>query len=80
VKVVYARSSVVLPLPAGYPIRILIGSHWRADDPVVRDHPDLFSEDPRTGLSQSAALPDVEDAPVEQATAGPGERRAVRRS
>ena len=80
-RVVYAKSGVVLSLPAGYPIRIIAGSHWRADDPIVRNYPDLFSEDPRTGLSQSGPLPELEDdAPVEQATASPGERRAVRRT
>lgn len=79
-RVVYAKSSVILPLPAGYPIRILVGTHWRADDPIVVDHPDLFSDDPRNGLSQSGPLPELDEAPIEQATAGPGERRTARRT
>jgi hypothetical protein len=54
------------------------GSHWPADDPVVKAHPDLFSTDPRFGMNYSVE-PDGYDAPVEQATAGPGEKRQVRR-
>jgi hypothetical protein len=55
------------------------GSHWPADDPIVRAHPDLFSDDPRYGLSYTAE-PDGWDAPVEQATKAPGEKRATRRA
>lgn len=58
------------------------GSHWPADDPVVKAHPDLFSDDPRYGLSYSAQ-PEGWDAPeghpVEQATKAPGEKRPTRR-
>ncbi len=50
------------------------GSHWPADDPVVQAHPEAFSSDPRYGLSFSRE-PAGYDAPVEQATAAPGERR-----
>ena len=55
------------------------GSHWHVDDPVVKAHPDLFSADPRYGLAYSVE-PDGWDAPVEQATAAPGERRQTRRT
>jgi hypothetical protein len=54
------------------------GTHWPADDPVVRSHPDLFSTDPRFGLWYSVE-PDGYDAPIETASAGPGEKRSVRR-
>lgn len=54
------------------------GSHWPADDPVVKDHPDLFSADPRYGLSYSVE-PEGFDAPVETATKAPGEKRQTRR-
>jgi colicin import membrane protein len=47
-------------------------------DPVVRAHPDWFSTDPRYGLLYSVE-PDGYDAPVEEATAVPGERRNTRR-
>jgi hypothetical protein len=60
------------------------GTHWPADDPVVRQHPDMFSADPRYGLQFSEEPPGYRDglpgeAPVEQATAGPGERRNSRK-
>lgn len=62
------------------------GQHWSADDPVVRANPDLFSPDPRYGLTFSPgaapremAYAPGEEIPVEQATAGPGEKRTVRR-
>ena len=48
------------------------GDVWPASDPLVRDHPELFTEHPPI-LRRSAP-------PVEQATAGPGERRGVRRA
>lgn len=63
------------------------GSHWPANDPIVLNNPDLFSTDPRYGLSFSAK-PDGYDEPaptrdaeppVEQATRTPGEKRATRR-
>lgn len=75
-KVVYATSNSVVPLPAGGQVYVRAGSHWPADDPVVVAQPSLFSEDPTYGLSYSAT---PTPAPVEQATAAPGERRQVRR-
>jgi hypothetical protein len=55
------------------------GTHWPADDPVVKAHPDMFSSDPRYGLSYSAEPKGWSDPPVEQATAAPGEKRQIRR-
>lgn len=78
-KVVYATSTTVVTMPGGWPLGVHLGTHWRADDPLVLDHPDLFSEDPKYGMSYSAPPP-PEPAPeprVEQATAAPGERRNV---
>ena len=43
------------------------GEAWYADDPVVEERPDLFEN------------ADDEDAPVEEATAVPGEKRSTRR-
>lgn len=54
------------------------GSHWPADDPIVKQHPDLFAADPRYGLSYSVE-PEGFDAPMEQATRAPGEKRQTRR-
>lgn len=76
-KVVYATANVVVTRPSGEGISIHAGQHWPANDPVVRDFPDLFSDDPRIGLRVSAPL--SEDEPVEQATAAPGEKRQTRK-
>lgn len=77
--VVYATTTAVVGLPDGGQRRVSPGSHWPADDPFVRAHPDLFSADPRHGLQFTAHRPEWDDAPVEAATAGPGERRTTRR-
>ena len=76
--VVYATRTAVVAMPGGYPLRVQYGTHWPADDPVVVSHPDLFSADPRYGMSGSQPALAAPEAPVEQATAGPGERRNVR--
>jgi len=68
--VVYATTTAPVELPSG--------THWPADDPVVKAHPDWFSRDPRFGMVYSVE-PTGYDAPVEQATAAPGERRNIRR-
>lgn len=44
------------------------GEAWAGDDPIVVANPDLFSQRP-TKVRRSVP------APVEQATAAPGERR-----
>ena len=60
---------------------VVMGQHWPADDPVVREHPGLFTEDARYGLSASVAPPpeDDEEADFETTTAAPGEKRTTRR-
>jgi hypothetical protein len=70
--VVYAVTTAVVPLEGGGQMLVREGSHWPADDPIVRQRPTLFTDDPRTGLSYTAT-------PVETATAVPGEVRRVRR-
>jgi hypothetical protein len=72
---VFATSTVSVREPgATYPIAVHRGSAWYADCPLVRAHPDLFSDTP----------PDVHpvgwESTVEQATAAPGEKRATRRA
>jgi hypothetical protein len=69
-KLVFARETFV----AGS-ITVAAGSYWPGDDPVVKAFPNLFTEDP-IGLSYSVQ---PKPAPVEQATAAPGEKRAVKR-
>ncbi len=78
INVVYATATKRVQLSSGVWSVVPKGSHWPADDPVVTAHPDLFSPDPRWGMSYSVE-PDGYDAPVEQATAAPGERRQTRR-
>jgi hypothetical protein len=90
-KVVYALTNTLVTLPSGEGVSIHAGEHWPASDPIVKAHPSLFSDDPRTGLRISAPLAEDEDqsgeeddaeeqeAPVEQATRAPGEKRTTRR-
>jgi hypothetical protein len=82
IDVVYATGSEPVTLRTGQTIVIPKGSHWPADDPVVRSRPHLFSDDPRYGLLYSEAPRGYDNDlnEVEEATANPGERRSVRRS
>lgn len=57
---------------------IVMGQHWLADDPIVQEHPELFTDDARYGLSASVPIP--EDPVIEAATAAPGEKRVTRRA
>jgi hypothetical protein len=76
--VVYATYSAQVATPDGGRWNVQGGQHWPADDPVVDAAPaGLFSPDARYGVSFSR-VPETE-APMEQATAGPGEKRNVRR-
>jgi hypothetical protein len=78
INVVYATAQFQTVLNNGQRAVIPKGSHWPADDPVVRANPDVFSTDPRYGMLYSVE-PAGYDAPVETATAAPGERRNTRR-
>ena len=77
--VVYAMYSAQVAAPDGGRWNVQGGQHWPADDPVVKANPAMFSPDPRYGVTFSAAPPELAEPPVEQATAGPGEKRNVRR-
>jgi hypothetical protein len=62
------------------------GQHFPADDPLVKRFPERFSPDPRYGMrwtgtppTEMAEAPGRASAPVEQATAAPGEQRTTRR-
>lgn len=80
--VVYATATTHVGLEHGASILVGKGTHWPADDPVVKAHPDLFSFDARYGLVFTVK-PDGFDAPtdpVETAAAAPGERRNTRRA
>lgn len=82
-RAVYAKSTTVVTMPGGYPMRIQAGSHWSAEDPLVKSRPDLFSDDPRYGMSYSSPelqhASEAEPVTVETATAAPGELRRTRR-
>lgn len=81
-QVVYAKTTSRVQTPEGVPIMVRHGSHWPAEDPVVKAYPSLFSDDPRYGLSatDNSVFEESGASEVEQATAAPGERRQVRRA
>lgn len=66
-KLVFARQTFV----AGH-VAVHAGSYWPADDPIVKAHPGLFTDEP-IGLSYSVR------PVVEEASAAPGEKRTVKR-
>jgi len=69
-KVVYALDTASIAMSTGGTFTIHRGQKYTTDMQVYREQPQWFSDDPLTGM---------EDASVEQATAGPGERRNARR-
>lgn len=78
-KLVYATTSTMLATPLGGQVRILKGTHWPADDPIVQANPSLFSEDARYGLYYSVEPAGYDEPVIETATAAPGEKRNTRR-
>lgn len=79
IECVYATGDFPAVSQIGQRLMVRKGTHWPADDPIVRDHPECFSPDPRYGLQYSAEPEGWNEPPVETATAAPGERRQVRR-
>lgn len=77
---VFAVADFPATAPSGARVIVRKGSHWPVDDPIVQEHPDSFSDDPRWGLQYSREPVGWDDPPVEQATRAPGERRQVRRA
>lgn len=76
---VFCQANTTVATGDGVPLRLQMGEHWPASDPIVTAHPDLFTPDPRYGMRYSVP-PLGWDAPVEAATAAPGERRSTARS
>ena len=71
---VFARDTVSVREPGSkYPTSVQRGSAWHANCPLVLAHPDLFSATP------TDVHPRNWQAPVEQATAAPGEKRTTQR-
>lgn len=75
-KFVYATGSQMVGTPDGGWYRVNGGDIYDAEDKVVRAAPHLFTEDFASVAVSSEPRRPQEDAPVEQATAAPGERRA----
>jgi hypothetical protein len=75
---VFATADFPAETPAGR-AQVWKGSHWPADDPIVKAYPDRFSPDPRFGLQYTREPEGWDAPPVEQATAAPGEKRTTRR-
>ena len=77
---VYPKYDAYVAVGDGSSRMVRVGEHWPADDPVVKARPDVFSPDPRYGAQWTGPPPpELADAPVEAATAAPGEKRNVRR-
>jgi hypothetical protein len=76
--IVFATETRQVSLKTGATFVVHKGTHWPAEDEVVRSHPAMFSTDARYGLFYSCE-PEGYDAPIEAATAAPGEKRSVSR-
>ena len=58
----------------GQTLRLVANSVWRANDPLVLAHPEMFADSPEMVESSAGAI----YRGVEQATAAPGEKRNSR--
>lgn len=79
IECVYATADFPATSPTGARLMVRKGTHWPADDPIVRQHPDAFSEDSRYGMQYSQEPAGWDAPPIESATAAPGEKRTTRR-
>lgn len=81
---VFASSNASLA-HGGQRIPIRIGEAWDAADPLVAQYPSMFTAHPQGVRTTSndqgwkEYTPDDEEAPVETARRGPGERRNTKR-
>jgi hypothetical protein len=78
---VFAITSTVIGSPQGT-VRIHEGEAWASDDPIVAANPSLFGEKPTKlrRTTQAPAWVPQEEAPVEEATAAPAEKRTTKRA
>jgi len=58
----------------GQLVRVRKGDVWAGDDPFVKAHPEMFSNEPDS--VRRTVAPVAKRAPVETATAEPGVQRA----
>lgn len=70
---VFANSTASVAWGGGV-VRLHLGDPWPADDPFVKARPEFFASDPPSATVRRTS------APIEQATAAPGERRNTRRA
>lgn len=57
IRVVFATATMSLLTADGANVPVQMGSHWPAEDPLVRQHPAQFADDPRFGLSWTGQPP-----------------------
>jgi hypothetical protein len=72
--IVYATSTTSIVNAGGVAFTLHKGEVWDADDPLVKQRPEFFTDEPviaRVSAGEGWR-------PVEQATAAPGERRKTR--
>jgi hypothetical protein len=58
-EVLFAVDTASLPMRDATPVTVYKGQHWPADDPVVLQHPGMFADDPRYGLSYTVPPPEM---------------------
>jgi hypothetical protein len=70
----YAIDDLSVGTQEGSIITLRKGDSWAADDPIVTERPDLFSDEP-TVARRSSFQPEHVTGVVEQATRNPAQRR-----
>lgn len=70
-KLVYPTTTCKLQASNGLGYQLIRGTAWDAEDPLVKEHPEHFSEHPVIVFRSRP----IREAEVERATAAPGERR-----
>jgi hypothetical protein len=75
-KVVYARTSGHIGTEDGLMRFVRQGSHWPAEDPLVRANLAAFSADPKFGLCYTIDPVEDDEVPAAPVPAGAARRRA----
>lgn len=77
-EIVFAKTAAVVAF-AGQRIRLNPGEPWDAEDPFVKEHPEMFAEHVRAARSTQDSRGFREYDEIETATRAPGEKRLGRR-
>lgn len=80
IDVVFARGEGIVGMPNGQRVHVRGGTHWPAEDPIVRMRPDLFTRDSRFGMLYTSAQEEYDPnvvAPMDDDVLEPLERRVV---